>query len=496
MLLAGIKAGKKKKTKKAQQEEPKPEQGNEHGISLVAASSVKPPTPTAAATTTTTAETTAASLPATNESLAEQLRQSFRQGKAIVPVVVTKKDAPVASLEDRGRILLQGKYDKQKEVIIMGAARSNQKKNDEELTIAEMVAQERLDPSTSSQNEATAREILRMNKRRKLKKNADSDEEEERQLQTVGIVKSEGSKTASSAVAKPPTVRQERQEQRHEQVLQQRAVARHDAQEHIISKCWWWMEAKLSFQRHRLLALGDYVSLVMTPTALSVTPGRHFYLVPIRHASSLLTCDEQVWLEVQQFQSSLRAMYASKKLAVLFTETVLSTSSFWQTRMECIVVPTDVALDAPLYFKNSMLEQAEEWGTHSHKIYNITSHEKTLVQTLPSKASNLAYFYVDFGGNNASNNASTTTTATTTGYAQVIESSRFPKDFAADTVAGMMHLDPMRLRRGRKPPPQLSRGGGQKGGGSGDAEEEQDLIRTFLQEWKDFDWTLQLDDGS
>jgi uncharacterized membrane protein YgcG len=541
MLLAGIKAGKKKKKKTVttHQDESKKEQepqGSDGGrVPVFAASSTKPP-PAAPAP----APAPASVRPTTNESLAEQLRQSFRTGQAIVPV--KKKDVVGVSLEDRGRILLDGKRrqrgeddddDERKEevIITMGAASNNKKnqtKSDQDLTIADLVAQERLGRlynDSSTQNEATAREILRMNKRRKVKKkNVDSDEEEERQLQTIGIMK-EDDERKQQANKRTTARRQERQgQQRHEQAVQQRAVARHDAQEHIISKCWWWLEAKISFQRHRLLALGDYVSLVMTPSALSVVPGRHFYLVPIRHASSLLSCDEPVWHEIRQFQSSLRAMYAAtststrkgddKKLAVLFTETVLSTSSFWQTRMECIVVPIEVALDAPLYFKNSMLEQAEEWGTHSHKIYNISSsHEKkTLVQTLPSKASNLAYFYIDFGSSSSSSNgnasaASATTTTTTTGYAQVIESSRFPKDFAADTVAGMMHLDPMRLRRGgsggggdrrKAPPSSRSQKGSSGGGGGGDKnassnDEEQELIRAFLQEWKVFDWTLQLD---
>lgn len=48
----------------------------------------------------------------------------------------------------------------------------------------------------------------------------------------------------------------------------------------VTSLCWWWMESS-SFQKHRLLSLGDYVSLVYVPSHLALVESQ-CYLVPIK----------------------------------------------------------------------------------------------------------------------------------------------------------------------------------------------------------------------
>lgn len=61
-----------------------------------------------------------------------------------------------------------------------------------------------------------------------------------------------------------------------------------------------------------------------------------------------------------------------------------------------------------------------------------------------------------------------------------------------DTLAGVMGVDPPSFGgkgRGRK-------GGGAAGGGGGGAaevEQEKKLVMAFLQRWKAFDWTSELD---
>lgn len=55
-------------------------------------------------------------------------------------------------------------------------------------------------------------------------------------------------------------------------------------------------------------------------------------------------------------------------------------------------------------------------------------------------------------------------------------SKRFPRDFGADTIGGMMGCDPVRFQ-GRNPVR------------DGDREE----ILEFCRRWREFDWTLELD---
>ena len=63
------------------------------------------------------------------------------------------------------------------------------------------------------------------------------------------------------------------------------------------------------------------------------------------------------------------------------------------------------------------------------------------------------------------------------GVAQLIESPNFPPDFAADTIAGMTGADPIRFQRKKK----------------FSVEDERPLLQQFLEKWKKYDWTDNLD---
>jgi hypothetical protein len=65
------------------------------------------------------------------------------------------------------------------------------------------------------------------------------------------------------------------------QVSQQ--IARVNKEQKVTSLCWWWMESS-SFQKHRLLSLGDHVSLVFVPSHLALVESQ-CYLVPIKVSS-------------------------------------------------------------------------------------------------------------------------------------------------------------------------------------------------------------------
>lgn len=137
-------------------------------------------------------------------------------------------------------------------------------------------------------------------------------------------------------------------------------------------------------------------------------------------------------------------------------ETVLPSKGLWQTRLQAIPIPKRQN-DAPLYFKNALTEQAQEWGTHTKL---LSTRNKGLRRTIPKK---FPYFYVEWNDND--------------GYAQIIETTSFPQDFGVDTVAGMMQMDPLKFRARKKTSP----------------ETERQLILDFVAKWKPFDWTLELD---
>ena len=292
--------------------------------------------------------------------------------------------------------------------------------------------------------EIASRNAMRLGKKRKLKlkhlenNGGDSDEEERRQLEYL--------QADSSTSAKM------------QRRLQARELAKHDRQMQQTRQCWWWLESS-SFDKATLIALGRHVALVMAPSKLSIQVGKHLYIVPISHCESLTSASDEIWDEIVRFQTSLRRVNQSLNQTVLFCETFFN-RGFWQTRLECIFVEEkEAAMDAPLFFRSALMEQAQEWGTHQKL---ISTNEKGLRRCVPP---NFAYFYVEYDPPHQ-------------GYVQLIESNDFPKSFASDTICGMLGNEPLRMRPRSSSTPSMN----------GMVKEFQALFAA------PFDWTAELGD--
>ena len=180
---------------------------------------------------------------------------------------------------------------------------------------------------------------------------------------------------------------------------------------------------------------------------------------------------------------------------MIFLETVTRTSgraggTALQATMEVVPVPASAERDVPLYFTCSLAEVAQEWGTHGSKPITLDGRNKTLRSAVPRRG--FPYFYCGWGDDRG----------TEEGFVQLIEneddgddaddgtgryasgggmrggggSRRFPRDFGIDTIGGMMDCDPVRFQR-RSP----------------SADGDRSEILEFCQNWKEFDWTLELD---
>jgi hypothetical protein len=126
--------------------------------------------------------------------------------------------------------------------------------------------------------------------------------------------------------------------------------------------------------------------------------------------------------------------------------------------MEAIPIKKKYWLDSEMYFKTGLTEQQDENGTHTKL---LSTKGKGLRTTIPN---GFPYFYAEWDSGSE-------------GYAQIIESSDFPVDFAADTVSGMTGADPVRFKKKQK----------------FSDEEERAAIGSFLEKWKNYDWTEKLD---
>mmetsp|Transcript_11309 Transcript_11309/g.17121 ORF Transcript_11309/g.17121 Transcript_11309/m.17121 type:complete len:471 (-) Transcript_11309:1061-2473(-) len=313
----------------------------------------------------------------------------------------TATKTPVLSKEDFRRGARKGKV-KQKESYM----RSNA-----DQTITEMVEEEKRSRQQGNQDrggmdEVFARNVARMGSRYKasdFKMVAGS---------TAGADEDDGT-SMDMKMFTSVSDRLTDAEKYNRDVSRQLALSR--KQNAITNKCWWWIESE-TFQKHRLISLGDHVSLVLVPSHLQLVPNQLF-LVPVNHAEAFVSCEDEVWDEVQRFKTSLRAMFKKEHgMGLLFCETVLPTKTLWQARMDVVPVPLNVEQDAQMFFKSALTEQAEEWGTHT-KLLTMKGN-KGLRQTIPK---GFNYFSIEWEGG---------------GFAQIIETSSFPKDFGIDTIAG------------------------------------------------------------
>jgi hypothetical protein len=441
-MLSGIRTGKKKK--------------RINSVALDRASGDTNAVDNAETTVTTTAPGTTSNSDR-NLAMAERLKQSLAQGKPLEKLEKTETMDSSLSYMHRmtSKSTKAGIANNNTSVVVLEGpdwALARRGKQEEDMTATELAAKERAELGMPW-NEHMAREVLRVGKKRKLKESnastIDSDEEVERMKQHL----------PDNTIKKSA-----KQEQKGQQRERLRQISQYQKQEKITSMCSWWINSS-SFAKQRLLAFGKHVSLMMAPLNASLDPGHQFYLVPLKHSPSFVDCDDDgVWEEVKLFRTSLENMYAKERKGIILVETVLPNKGFWQTKMVVVPVPFPALQDAPIYFKSSMIEQADEFGTHNKLLK--TSLQKPLRSVIPKT---FPYFYIDWGN---------IATSSSTGYAQIIESSNFRHDFGLDTLAGMMELDPIRFHRKRSFPPDM----------------ERNLITEFQSKWKGDDWTRQLDD--
>jgi Protein similar to CwfJ C-terminus 2/Protein similar to CwfJ C-terminus 1 len=319
--------------------------------------------------------------------------------------------------------------------------------DENDLTVSDLVRLEK-QQSAISHAEQERRTVVRRNKHQTKIKTIDSDDEERQQLANVMPPASKRSKSAAAAAAR-----------HHVSGGPSRGVQKSNYP--MVDACWWWYESS-RFVRGRLLGLGRSVTLSLAPAHQSLIAGAHFYLVPIPHATAWTHCeDDSIWRELRQFQASLIAMANAESKGVLFWETVLPNQQSRQTRLEAIFLPSAVCQDAPLYFRSALTEVAEDWGTHQ-SIISTKYVTKELRNSIPK---NFPYFYIEYGSSKDG-----------AGLVQMIESNTFPRDFGADTIAGMMRMDPLRFRSNKT-----------------DAADHE-ALRLVKERWKPFDWTAELHD--
>lgn len=194
----------------------------------------------------------------------------------------------------------------------------------------------------------------------------------------------------------------------------------------VVEKCHYCFD---NAQKHLIVSIGKY-SYLSLPINHSLTEG-NCLIAPINHCSSSVTCDEEVWAEIQQFKRALVRMFEKKRMDCVFIEHYSIERKYLHLTIECIPLEMNVANMAPIYFKKAINESESEWATNKN-IVNLK--EKDLRNTIPR---NMPYFAVNFGMDE--------------GYAHVIENDdNFPDHFAKEVIGGILDLDPLVWRSQKK----------------------------------------------
>nr|CCA26191.1 conserved hypothetical protein [Albugo laibachii Nc14] len=220
-------------------------------------------------------------------------------------------------------------------------------------------------------------------------------------------------------------------------------------------RCWLCFQNP-RFRNSDLLSVGRFTYLMLAHSSQRLAP-QHCCIVPLHHLASFGAADDQTWKEVQLYQQSLRAFYRKWNKSVIFLEQASAPHQRRHTKMECIPVVPEIASSAPLYFRQELLQAAEEWATHS-KILLIEGTAKNFRRVVPSR---MPYFYVEWDIGK--------------GYAHIIENeSKFPRQFGLEVIKGMAEPSEQNVENERS------------------TNDEFEGEAAYITLWSSFDWTRQL----
>lgn len=233
------------------------------------------------------------------------------------------------------------------------------------------------------------------------------------------------------------------------------------------------------FARQSVISTGEntYLRMKLDPDALAEG---HLEIVPISHVSSILQCDEETQKEIERFQSCLRRMYEIQGKGVLFLETAVHFHSRPHAHIDVIPIERGMEAETNMFFKEAFFSCDEEWAQH-RKVIELSS-AKPLQRAVPA---HFQYLAAEWGDPTAATDStgSGSTMAPYGGIVHPVESEHtIDTNFCLDVVAGLLELEPLRMRRGA---------GGKRTSHTGTAQGVgvSQAVSSFKQVWSTYDWT-------
>lgn len=184
---------------------------------------------------------------------------------------------------------------------------------------------------------------------------------------------------------KPKDPKKEEAKQMQRQINQDLKVQK------LLDTCWYCFASPVRKEsKHLIISLGESTYLAL-PEGNPLVPN-HCFITTLDHAISVTEMEDDCRQEIFKFKEGLVKMFAKQHHGCLFLETTQAIDRRRHTIVECIPVPREEFLDAPIYFKKAILETDEEWATHKKLIDSRGG--KPISQLIPP---NFPYFHVEFG---------------------------------------------------------------------------------------------------
>lgn len=333
---------------------------------------------------------------ALNKKRADDLRAKLRAGKTEQK---TLSETPVEKEQEEGDIN-DHKDRKQNSVVLsamdtqmMGPTAS--KSNPEDMTIAEMVAEERR-LNHMGNSSALAAETIARDKGF----SADNDYAEDNSSRLATMVKKKQLDLKNMAIS---------QVQRMGKVLDECQLCAEDRSPDT-----------------DVIATGTRVYLTLGPSP-ELAP-YSAVIVPIAHYKNTLGCETDEWEEIRNFQKCLAMMYMSMNMGVVFYENSARPWRLGHACIYCVPVPLHLVDDVAPFFQEAFLTSDTEWSQH-RKVINTQGKGKLGFQASIAKEAPYVHVWLTIDG----------------GLGHIVEDAgNWPEEdrFSREVIGGLLRVGP------------------------------------------------------
>lgn len=216
-----------------------------------------------------------------------------------------------------------------------------------------------------------------------------------------------------------------------------------------------------------VISLATRVFLTL-PTSPEISDGGAV-IVPVQHRVNLLECDDDEWEEIRNFMKSLTRLYHDQGRDVIFYENAAQPRRHRHAALQVVPLPYSMGETAPAFFREAIMTADEEWSQHRKLIDTLARARKDGLGRLAfrkSIAKEMPYFHVWFELDG--------------GLGHIIEDERrWPRGdlFAREVIGGILDAAPDVIRK------------------QGRWHREDDRVAPFEKKWRNFDWTRLLSEG-